>query len=744
MRTLGFIGIALGFVLSSALWSATGKIVGQVLDAKTGLPLIGANVMVRGTWFGAMTDVQGKFEITGLSPGVYEIEVSMIGYEKAVQTGIRIDPEASVTLKMALKPSLLYHPPQVITASKRKQAIENTPVSVDVIGSDAIRMRNVTTLDEVLVKTAGVGIIDGQVDVRGSSGFNWAAGSRILMLVDGHPLISGDTGGINWDIIPVEEVERVEVVKGAGSALYGSNAMAGMINVITREPSAVPQTRIRLTYGFYDTPAYESWRWTDRFLTYRIFEQKKLDLRNILGFQGMDLSHSRMWTSHLGALFTLGRKVSTGYYQNGDYDRWNFMGKCTFRRPLDQFTLSGSWARDDHGDVLQWLSQSHALEVPPQESKNRILYTKGNVAMSYRRVMSSALAYTVKSHYYRNHWENHYWDNRDYATTHKFGAEFQTDWIWKSHAMTFGTEWIYNHSISKIYGKPTTYDWALYGEDEFKLSKAWILTLGTRFDWHRVQAMYSESELSPRLGMVWHPENAPVFRFSLGHGFRAPSIAEVFADITVSGFRVVANPELKKAERAWNLELGANHTIPQVPLPWIGEWLGAQLKWDIALFWHRYTNMIDVDYNPMVGGFQFMNMGKARNMGTEVRLQMACLDGHLSGEVGYTYLDARDLNTQKMLHYRSRHRLNTGGELKFGKWRFGLDYRYASRVEEVVNVYRMDERVPMHVVDARIQWELSRVSLAIEGKNVLNYHYTLRQRLLEPIRHFVFTVRGNF
>lgn len=736
--------IAFCFVFSIPIWSQTGKITGQVLDAKTGLPLVGANVMVRGTWLGAMTDLKGKFEIKSLSMGAYEIEVSMMGYEKVLQKEIRVESHDTLHLLFRLKPSLLHHPPQVVTASKRKQAIENTPVSVDVIGSDAIRTRNVTTLDEVLVKTAGVGIIDGQVDVRGSSGFNWAAGSRILMLVDGHPLISGDTGGINWDIIPVEEIERVEVVKGAGSALYGSNAMAGMINVITREPSAIPQTRVRMTYGFYDTPAYESWRWTDRFLTYRIFKQKKFDFRNVLGFQGIDLSHSRVLGQNVGVLFTLGRKTSSGYYQNGDYDRWNFMGKCTFRGPLDQFMVSSSWASEDHGDVLQWLSQSGALEVPPQESKNRILYTKGNLALTYRRVANSTLAYTVKSHYYQNHWENHYQDNQDYATNHKFGTEFQTDWIWKLHALTFGTEWIYTHSISKIYGKPTTYDWALYGEDELKLSKTWILTFGVRFDWHKVQVLYSESELSPRLGMVWHTENGPAFRFSLGRGFRAPSIAEVFADITVSGFRVVANPDLKKAERAWNLELGANHTIQQVALPWIGEWLGLQLKWDVAGFWHRYNNMIDVDYNPAVGGFQFMNMGEAQNVGGEVRLQVVCLNGHLSGDVGYTYLDARDIKTQKMLHYRSRHRLNTGGELKFGKWRFGLDYRYASRVEEVVNVYRMDERVPMHVVDARVQWDLSRVSFAVEGKNVLNYHYTLRQRMLEPIRHFVFTFRGNF
>jgi iron complex outermembrane receptor protein len=124
--------------------------------------------------------------------------------------------------------------------------------------ADAIRMRSVTSLDQALENAAGFGVIDGQIDLRGSTGFNWAAGSRVLMMVDGHPLINGDTGGINWDVVPVEEVEKVEIVKGAGSALYGSNAMAGMVNVITRDPSSIPETRARLTWGFYDTPAYSN------------------------------------------------------------------------------------------------------------------------------------------------------------------------------------------------------------------------------------------------------------------------------------------------------------------------------------------------------------------------------------------------------------------------------------------------------------------------------------------------------
>jgi len=75
---------------------------------------------------------------------------------------------------------------------------------------------------------------------------------------------------------------------------------------------------------------------------------------------------------------------------------------------------------------------------------------------------------------------------------------------------------------------------------------------------------------------------------------------------------------------------------------------------------------------------------------------------------------------------------------------FGLDVRYASRIETVANLYSSDERVPMHVMDARILYDLGSIDLALECNNVRNYQYTLRQRFLEPVRHFVLTVRSQF
>ena len=737
-----------------------GKIIGNVLDANTGDPLPGANVMVKGTLLGAATDMEGRFSITRLPPGAYDVEASMMGYGKGILKEIKVSPGQTREITFRLETTVIQQPTLVITAAKRIQYIEDAPVSVDVVGRREIQARGVIELKDVIQNTAGIGLIKGQIDLRGACGFNWAAGSRVLLLVDGHPMITGDTGGINWDAIPIDEVERLEIVKGAGSALYGSNAIAGMVNIITRDPGLTPATRFKLSWGFYDKPAYENWRWTDQFLTHQISELGELDLGKALTMEGIDISHSRS-IGNVGLLFTLGRKTSEGYHQNGDYSRWNALLKTKWKfSPHKTLTLTGNWSLNNHGDFLEWTNQGRALEVKPQKVGNWVRSEKGNLHLTFQHGVNRNFAYSIKANAYRYHFHNHFDDNTDYSTSDRIGIEAQMDYIWKNHSFTWGSEIINYYTNSTFYEDGDVWAFALYGEDEFKFASM-TLSAGARYDYHEVVGHSADQQISPRVSLVFRPWEPTSLRLSAGYGFRAPSIAELFTRTIVSGFAVEPNPDLRVAERVWSYELGIRQALSFKfadksaetsflgnPFRWIAENLNPGLILDAAFFYSQYKNMIEPNqtYKPdSTVAIMFLYLDRARNRGFEARVRGNFFNGHLTANAGYTYVDPINLKTNKTLNYRSRHRVVLGTELKLWRLTFGWDYRYASRMDEIVNIdgSAFEERVPMHVMDARVVYDFGKLNLSLEGYNIRNYHYTLRQRYIEPIRHFMITLRGN-
>ncbi len=734
-----------------------GSIEGRITDSETGKPLFGANIMVQGTTLGAAADITGAFRIERLPPGRYTLRISMMGYEKESRE-IQIAAGERLELAIELKPTVITQQTLLVTATKRKQQIEDAPTSVEILSEDAIRTRSSPDLDDMLENTTGFSVIDGQIDIRGSTGFNWTAGSRVLVMLDGTAFINGDSQGISWDAIPVDLVDHVEIVKGAGSALYGSNAMAGVINVITKEPSPVPNTYYKLSWGFFDEPAYAQWVWTDRFVTQqkiRFFSPDPMFPRNTLCYEGFDLSHSRT-LGPAGLVLTLGRKRSSGYTENGDYSRWNALAKLKLRfSSQTSLTILGNWARNSHGDIIQWESQAHAMEVPGEELGNRILNEKGHVQANFHHLVNRSLAYTVKANFYRSHWQNYFNDNNDYSITDRYGLEFQGDAFLGKQSLTFGGEAVAYHANASIYGNQDVQDYAVYAEDEIRFSSLATAILGTRYDYHRVSGVTSDQQISPRLGLVLNPLTFLSMRLSGGYGFRAPSIAEVFANTSVSGFRVIPNPELTSAERAWNGEIGMRLVLAlphalrspvsygENPALHLAQVLDPSLIIDCAFFYSLYHNMIDVDINPEYMAFQFVNAGNARIWGLEPSIQAGFFRNLFTLHLGYTYLDPLDLESGKTLKYRARHRLVTGAELRLWKFVLGMDYRYASRIEEVVNVFYGDQRVPMHVMDGRIAFLLGKSRIGFEVNNLRNYHYSLRQRFLEPVRSYTFSWKGE-
>src|SRR5205823_11442507 len=166
------------------------------------------------------------------------------------------------------RPGAQAHPPAPPPGDARPAFVEQlralgrrdeSATSVAVMNDTDLARRAVATVDEAVNRAPGVLLLNGQVNIRGSSGFVEGLGSRVLLLVDGVPANQGDRGGIDWDMVPLVDVERVEVVKGAGSSLYGSAAFGGVVNLITHDVPVGWHGRLRATGGAYANPPSEAW-----------------------------------------------------------------------------------------------------------------------------------------------------------------------------------------------------------------------------------------------------------------------------------------------------------------------------------------------------------------------------------------------------------------------------------------------------------------------------------------------------
>ncbi|MDZ7374609.1 MAG: TonB-dependent receptor [candidate division KSB1 bacterium] len=707
---------AIHFTLALAgktLAAERAQLFGKATDAATGEPLPGVQVLAEGTFLGTTTDAQGRYRLL-LPPGEYWIVARMMGYETE-RRHVSLGANQQLQLDFPLRQTVLRAPEVVVSASKRYQLLAESPQSVAVLSREQILSRNRLYLDEYLEYAPGVTLVDNQVNIRGSSGYSRGAGSRVLLLVDGVPMMPGDSGDIKWDVIPVDQIGQVEIVKGAGSALYGSSALGGVINVMTLDPTGPPRTMVRCVAGAYDQPPYPEWRWTNR----------------VLRFSEWSISHSREIGS-AGITAYAKRSESSGYKVNGHYSRWNVFTKALWRpdqRDRVELTVTGS--TDNYGANLMWPDQSRALEVAPDAVGDYIRSTKLLVAAQWRRAVSARLAHRFRFSGFGNGWTDYFHDSHDYSRARQYGVEYQLDYLLGgSHPLTAGIEGSYGRVRANIFGRREISDIAAYAQLDLRLSRRLILNPGLRVDASQRDRRKTEKQVSPKIGLVWRLSSGTTVRASLGSGFRAPSVAEAYSQTYVSGLRVEPNPELK-AERGWTAETSALYEL-------------RNLRLEMAAFHSYFQDLIEPQAD-VTNTVRFRNVTRGRLTGLEVgaRWAQAVLLGRADLGINYLYLDTEDLSLHQPLAYRARHLAQANFEWRYRRWRVGADYRYVSRMERV-QIYYRDDRVPQKVLDCRLSLETQLGLLSLEVDNALNYAYTQIERNLEPIRSYKLTFQRAF
>ncbi|MBK7667644.1 MAG: TonB-dependent receptor plug domain-containing protein [Sphingobacteriaceae bacterium] len=232
-----------------------GFIKGKVNDQTGELP--GAVISIDSKT-GTTSDVNGDFNLSA-PVGTYTLTCSMVGYKSQKQV-INVVANDTLKLNFSLTDANAMLDEVVVSAGKFEQKLSDVTVSMEVIKLAIIENKNTTTLDQIMNQVPGVTVSDGQASIRGGSGFAYGAGSRVLMLVDEMPMISADAGDVKWNYLPLENLEQVEVIKGASSALFGSSALNGVINLRTAYAKDKPNTSVTLFAGVYDAPKYQ-YKW---------------------------------------------------------------------------------------------------------------------------------------------------------------------------------------------------------------------------------------------------------------------------------------------------------------------------------------------------------------------------------------------------------------------------------------------------------------------------------------------------
>ena len=719
----------------------TGAISGRVTSAATGEGLAGANLVIEGTFLGTASDAQGRFVIRRVPPGEYRLACSMVGYQRIVTPGVRVRAADTTVVTVVLPEHAIETAPVVITASRREQRLRDVPVSMSTVSAEEIMNRNAVTLDEVIRTVPGVHFMQDQVNIRGSSGYSRGVGSRVLLLLDGMPYLTGDTGEINWEAIPAQEVERVEIVKGAGSALYGSSALGGVINVITKGIPDGTRVGFHMFGGLYGRPRYADWVWSSQ---PRATSAATVSLSQRFG--------------SFAYLASIRRSADDSYRANDAFHRWNVYTKLRYDfASVRSLTVTANLLLRHHGNFFWWRSLQEATRPADIQLNGHVLSHRGNVGLTFKEFLSESSFYMVKALYFGNFWKDDSAGHvNNVSASHSFHGEFQLTYQIAPHnILTTGLAGYYDRVTSNLFGKHPGGGLAVYAQEEVTPIDPLQLTLGIRIDAERVSILPAATRVSPKIAALYKLTPSTNLRASFGMGFRYPSIGELYvsSSTNVSQLIILPNPNLRP-ESSVTGEVGVTQE------------LGDLASMEFALFNNDFKDLIEagVEFKTLHRSpsdtvprpvATFANVTRARIQGFELGVNVEWIRHVLSMTAGYTYVWPEDLDQHKVLKFRPRHLVNASARLTLWNLETLVDFRYSSRVERIdEDLVRLapiidgDQRVPIRVVDLRLLYPLTSLGLPLRAgfsvRNLFDYYYVELIGNLSPIRTFVVSLEGTF
>jgi len=562
----------------------TGKIQGKVFDYKTNEPLPGVNVMILNTTLGSSTNPTGEYQIENIPLGAVTIITSYIGY-KSERRSIVIEKDKISTIDFKLHAGILESSTIVITGTSTPYLYENSPVKTEVVPAMLIEQMQACNLAEALSLQTGVRIENDcqncnftQVRILGFDG------KYSQLLIDGDPVVSTLAGVYALEQFPEEMIGQIEIVKGGGSALYGGGAMAGTVNIRTKQPN---MNRSRASY-------------TTQLLDGR------MDHR--IGVMAELISDD----GRTGA-YIYGSARQRDYYDHNDdgFSELGFLkhesiGMSWYFRPSNQTELQASFHRiherrrggNDFGRPEHEADIAEALTHSRWGGKLRLVQQLSS-GWNYQTFYSFSLL--DRDSYYGGLGGNTAADSIDALNyygqtknrTHTVGI--QTTYSLGKHNFTAGAQYYSDLLDDKSVKNPTYYinntytNKGFYFQDDFTLFNNLLnFVIGARVDKH---SEISEPVYSPRVNAKYELLSGLNLRLGYSTGFKAPQTFDEDLHIESLGGnqRVVRN--------AQNLQPEKSHTVSG-GIQYEGFWVDKAILIGMTLFHSRLNDAFTEVENP--------------------------------------------------------------------------------------------------------------------------------------------------
>lgn len=572
------------------LFPQDASILGKVTENGEPLPFV--NILLKGTQIGSSTNVDGHYQLSNITAGDYVLTATSIGYI-SYQTTLTIREGESKTVNIALEASAQALDETVVTGTLKPVSRLESPVPVEVYTPTFLKKNPTPSIFDALQNVNGVRPqINCNVCNTGDIHINGLEGPYTLVLIDGMPIVSGLGTVYGLTGIPNSLIDQIEIVKGPASSLYGSEAVGGLINIITKNAITAPE--------FFADGFVTGWGEYNLDVGSKIEVGKKANMLLGVNYFNYDVPIDNNGDNFTDV--TLQDRISI--FQKWDFERDNSR----------IFSIAGRFFYEDRwGGEMQWTPEFRGGDEIYGES----IYTRRwEILGKYQLPIQEKMLLSLS---YNDHSQNSVYGDTQYLADQRIGfAQLTWDKSAGNHDLLFGSAVRYNYYDDNT---PATVDadniWipSVFAQDEIKLAPRHSFLAGLRYDYDKRHG----NIFTPRAAYKWKISDNDIFRINAGTGFRVVNLfTEDHAALT--GAREVIITEELKPERSVNVNLNYLKKIYSDNGTFVGI--------DASAFYTHFSNIILPDYDTNPNQIIYDNLdGKSVSKGISANLDVVFPNG---------------------------------------------------------------------------------------------------------------------